>query len=87
VVRGNTGTGGFYGTRTVLQWLRQDRTIRGGTVANWPAYPERGLQIDAGRKYFSVDWLRARIREISYLKLTYLYLHLSDKFGFRLERA
>lgn len=85
VVRGNTDTGVFYGTRTILQWLRQDRTVHGGTVDDWPAYPERGLLVDVGRKYFSVGWLRARIRELSYLKLNRLYLHLSDKSGFRLE--
>jgi hexosaminidase len=84
-VLGNTDDGVFNGTRTILQWLRQSRTIPAGTVDDWPEYPERGLLVDVGRQFLSLDWLRARIREMSYLKLNYLYLHLSDKYGFRLE--
>jgi hexosaminidase len=80
-----TDRGVFNGTRTVLQLLRQSRTIPAGTARDWPVYPERGLLLDAGRKYFSVPWLRERIRELAYLKLNVLHLHLSDNLGFRLE--
>lgn len=55
-----------------------------GTATDWPKYPERGLLVDLGRKYFSIDWIRDRIREMSYLKLNYFHLHLSDRQGFRL---
>lgn len=79
------GGGVFNGTRTVLQLLRQSHTIPAGTAHDWPVYPERGLLLDAGRKYFSVPWLRDRIRELAYLKLNVLHLHLSDNLGFRLE--
>lgn len=84
VVRGG-GTGVFYGTRTILQLLRQGWTIAGGTAEDWPAYPERGLLLDVGRKYFSLSFLRKHIRDMAYLKLNYLHLHLSDNLGFRLE--
>ncbi|MGH3862163.1 beta-N-acetylhexosaminidase [Actinokineospora sp.] len=84
VVQGGTHAGVFNGTRTVLQWLRQGWTVPAGTAADWPVYPERGLLVDVGRQFFSVEWLRARIRELSYLKLNLLHLHLSDRFGFRL---
>ncbi|GAA1691385.1 hypothetical protein GCM10009765_46000 [Fodinicola feengrottensis] len=77
--------GVFNGTRTILQLLHQGRTVQAGIVDDWPAYPERGLMVDAGRKYFSLPWLRDRIRDMAYLKLNYLHLHLSDSFGFRLE--
>lgn len=83
-VQGGSYAGVFNGTRTVLQWLRQGWTVPAGTAADWPAYPERGLLVDVGRQFFSVEWLRARVRELSYLKLNLLHLHLSDRFGFRL---
>lgn len=79
--------GVFYGTRTISQLLHQGWAIPGGTVEDWPAYPERGLMLDAGRKYFSLSFLRKQIRELAYLKLNYLHLHLSDNLGFRLESA
>jgi hexosaminidase len=85
-VRGSEA-GVFYGTRTILQLLHQSWAIRGGTAEDWPAYPERGLMLDVGRKYFSLSFLRKQIRELAYLKLNYLHLHLSDNLGFRLESA
>ncbi|GAA1990184.1 hypothetical protein GCM10009754_80580 [Amycolatopsis minnesotensis] len=86
VVRG-TADGVFLGTRTLVQWLRQRPRIPAGTATDWPDYPERGLLVDAGRRYFSLPWLRDRIRELSYLKMNYLHLHLSDVQGFRLDSA
>ena len=41
--------------------------------------------VDVGRKYFTPGWLRARVRELAWLKLNYLHLHLSDNQGFRIE--
>jgi hexosaminidase len=84
-VQGNSYSGVFNGTRTILQWLRQSRAIPAGTAMDWPTYPERGLLVDVGRQFFTIDWLRERVRELSYLKLNLLHLHLSDRFGFRLE--
>ncbi len=75
----------FYGTRTLLQLLAQGFTIPGGVARDWPGYPERGLMVDVGRKYFSPAWLENHIRELAYLKYNYFQLHLSDSFGFRLE--
>lgn len=85
IIQGSTGDGVFHGTRTVLQLVRQNRTIPGGTATDWPLYAERGLMLDVGRQYMSLEFLRARVRELSYLKLNQLHLHLSDRPGFRLE--
>lgn len=79
--------GVLFGTRTLLQLLSQDLTLPGGVVRDWPAYPERGVMIDVGRKYFTLDWLRSHVKELSYLKLNYLHLHLTDNLGFRVESA
>lgn len=84
-VTAGTPHGAFNGTRTLLQLLHQAPTIGYGTTTDWPTYAERGLLVDVGRKFLPVDWLRARIREMAYLKLDLLHLHLSDNLGFRLE--
>lgn len=86
-IRASEDTGAFYGTRSVLQLLRQSPTIAAGTAVDSPTKPERGLMVDQGRKYFSVPWLRNHIKELAYLKLNTFHFHLSDVFGFRLESS
>lgn len=86
-IQASTGAGAFYGTRTVLQLLRLSNTIAAGTARDWPVKPERGLMVDQGRKFFTVDWLTKHIKELAYLKMNVLHFHLSDTFGFRLESS
>ncbi|MBV9228273.1 MAG: family 20 glycosylhydrolase [Chloroflexi bacterium] len=77
--------GAFYGTRTILQLLKQGLTIKCGMGRDWPDHPQRSLMVDMGRKYFSLSWLESHIRDLAYLKYNYFHFHLSDNFGFRLE--
>jgi hexosaminidase len=85
-VQARTRAGLFYGTQTVRQLLRAGRgTLPRGWARDWPRYPERGLMIDNGRRYFSPAWIKRRIRELAYLKLNQLHLHFSDNQGFRIE--
>src|SRR5581483_6951405 len=86
-IQASTAAGAFYGTRTVLQLLHISLTISAGTAHDWPVKPERGLMVDQGRKFFTVDWLAKHIKELSYLKLNVFHFHLSDTFGFRLESS
>jgi hexosaminidase len=85
VITGATSDGVFAGTRTVLQLLHQGPTIAAGDALDWPRYPERGLMLDDGDKYFSAAWIAAEIRELAYLKMNVLHLHFSDNGGFRVE--
>jgi hexosaminidase len=82
-ITGRTADGLFWGTRTLVQQLRSG--IPTGTVRDWPALGERALMLDIGRKYFSPDWIKALIREMSFLKMNTLQLHLSEGVGFRVE--
>jgi hexosaminidase len=80
-----TRAGAFYGGRSLLQLVKGGRPIPRGRARDWPRHPERGMMVDAGRKAYSPRWLAAHIRELAYLKLNYLHLHLSDNQGFRIE--
>ncbi|WP_051105156.1 family 20 glycosylhydrolase [Catelliglobosispora koreensis] len=84
-LQGSASAGVFFGTRTVLQLLKQSYTIAAGTARDWPVKPERGLMVDQGRKFFTVDWLKKHIKELSYLKLNVFHFHLSDTFGSRVQ--
>ncbi len=91
-IQARTDAGVFYGTRSVLQMLRQGFEIHAGAARDWPDFPERALMVDVGRKFFSLAFLERHIEELAYLKLNYLHLHLSDQYGnggygFRLESA
>ncbi|MBT2478824.1 family 20 glycosylhydrolase [Streptomyces sp. ISL-94] len=86
-IRAGTDTGAFNGTRSVLQLLHQSASVPAGTAVDWPAKAERGLMVDQGRKFFTVDWLKQHIKELAYLKLNYFHFHLSDTYGFRLESS
>jgi len=80
-----TTTGAFYGGRTLLQLARAKDPIPRGRARDRPRYPERGMMVDAGRKFYPPAWFARHIRELAYLKLNYLHLHLSDNQGFRIQ--
>jgi hexosaminidase len=84
-IEARTPAGAFYGTRTVLQRLNARHRIQGGHARDWPRYPERGLMLDNGRRYFPPAWIKRQIRLMAYLKLNQLHLHFSDNQGFRIE--
>jgi hypothetical protein len=86
-IAGGDAAGVFYGGQTVLQTLRSragHRTLPRGEARDWPRFRERGYMLDAGRKYWSPDYVVQTIREMAYLKLNTLQLHLSDNNAFRL---
>lgn len=85
IVTAKTNDGIFYGTRSILQLLKQNYSIAGGFAKDYPDYPERGLMVDVGRHYFSIQFLENQIRELSYKKLNFFHLHLCDDEGFRIE--
>ncbi|MFI1110465.1 glycoside hydrolase family 20 zincin-like fold domain-containing protein [Streptomyces physcomitrii] len=78
-LRARTATGVFRGSRTVLQLLRAARTIAGGTLRDWPRYPERGLLVANEPKSFSTRWWQEQIRELAYLKMNMLSLYVGYK--------
>jgi hexosaminidase len=84
-IRGVTDTGVFYGSRTVLQLLGGGNPIPAGVALDWPRYPERGMVVDIARKHYSAAWLERHIRELAYLKMNYLQLHISDNEGFGIK--
>ncbi|MET0426408.1 MAG: beta-N-acetylhexosaminidase, partial [Actinoplanes sp.] len=59
-ISGSTA-GVFYGTQTLLQMLKQDRSLPRGTATDAPVYRDRGFMIDTGRKFYTINWLRARV--------------------------
>ncbi|WP_327142529.1 beta-N-acetylhexosaminidase [Nocardia sp. NBC_01327] len=84
-VTARTTEGAIHATQTLLQWFSQSTALPAGTVTDWPDDSERGLLLDLGRKFLSVGWIEQRIRELAYYRMNLIQLHLSDRYGFRLE--
>jgi hexosaminidase len=78
-------SGLFYGTRTLLQMLRLATPrfdLPRGTARDYPLYRQRAVMLDAGRRYWHMDYLEQTMRRMAWLKLNTLHLHFSDWNGF-----
>ena len=87
-VKASDADGLFYGCRFVEQALLAKTGLNrananGQTIK--PDYPERAFFLDCGRKYYSPEWIKDMIREISWSNMNAIYLHFSEEMGFRLE--
>lgn len=73
----------FYGCRNLIQQL----LISGSVSArvDQPDVAERAVSLDNGRKYYSVEWLKAFIREMSWTNMNTLVLHFSEEMGLGIE--
>ncbi|KAK2736336.1 hypothetical protein FQN57_000786 [Myotisia sp. PD_48] len=80
---GGTGARGmWWGTRTLLQHLllTGDDALPAGRLADSPAYETRGYLIDAGRKWYSPEFLKELCTFASFFKLSEFQYHLMDNY-------
>ncbi|MCU7693882.1 family 20 glycosylhydrolase [Haoranjiania flava] len=77
-VSANSAKGLYWATRTLLQMAEQSASFPKGKITDYPEYPLRGFMLDAGRKYFSMDFLKATVRLMSYYKMNTFQVHLND---------
>jgi hexosaminidase len=77
--------GAFWATRTILQLLEQDpahHQIVKGEAHDYPKYEVRGLVLDVGRKFFTLDFLKHYVKMMAYYKMGDFHIHLNDN-GFK----
>nr|RBQ98154.1 hypothetical protein FVER53263_11647 [Fusarium verticillioides] len=79
---GGSGTRGmWWGTRTFLQLLLSGNgTITSTLGRDAPAYATRGYMLDAGRKWYSKDFLKELCSYASFFKMNEFHYHLSDNY-------
>lgn len=79
VIEGETSQGVFWGTRTLLQMLCNEKgTLPRGVAMDGPIYKSRGFMLDVGRKFFTMDYLRQLVKVLSFYKMNELQVHLND---------
>ncbi|QVW24237.1 family 20 glycosylhydrolase [Pseudomonas hormoni] len=69
---------------TLHKAARAFPTLESGKVIDAPAYAERSVMIDVGRKYYSPEWIKDLLREMAWNQLNTLHLHLTDNEGVRI---
>lgn len=57
------------------------------TISDAPLFAWRGLLVDTGRRFLSVDLLRAAIDSMAYFRLNTMHWHIVDDQAFPLESA
>ncbi len=82
-VSASDADGLFYGCRYVIKQLLANKNVT--TKTDSPDVLERGLSLDNGRKYYSVEWIKEMIRELSWADMNALVLHFSEEMGWGIE--
>lgn len=83
IVSASDTDGLFYGCRDIIRQL-----LLSGSVSDTETSPEaaeRSVSLDCGRKYYTVDWIKQLIREMSWANMNALVLHFSEEMGFGIE--
>lgn len=83
-VRAGSVAGVFRATRQVLHNLRAQGRVPNGTVSSAPAVTERGLHLDAARRYFPASWIIDLLHALADVGITTFQWHVSDDEGFRI---
>ncbi len=88
VLSAPTVAGAIRGLETLLQLVSSDSSthyLPGVTISDVPRFPWRGLLVDVGRHFMSVEQIKKTLDGMSMVKLNVLHWHLSEDQGFRVE--
>jgi len=88
-IGGNDEEGVFYGIQTLIQLLPPEKStslsIQQCNIVDSPRFAYRGLHLDCGRHFFSVDFIKQYIDFIALHKMNTFHWHLTEDQGWRIE--
>ncbi|TSD67008.1 family 20 glycosylhydrolase [Inquilinus sp. KBS0705] len=83
------GAGLFYGIQTLIQLMPADRAATAKLpcvqIEDYPRFGYRGLMLDVGRHFFSVEFVKRYIDLMAAYKLNNFHWHLTEDQGWRIE--
>ncbi|HEY4877435.1 MAG TPA: family 20 glycosylhydrolase, partial [Puia sp.] len=89
IITGANDTGVFYAMQTLIQLLPLEKLsslkIPAVTIEDYPRFAYRGLMLDCGRHFFSVDFIKQYIDFIALHKMNTFHWHLTEDQGWRIE--
>ena len=68
-----------------LEKLAAGGAIPDCTICDWPEFEYRGLMLDCGRNYQSVQSIKETVAVLAEYKYNVFHWHLTDNYGWRLE--
>ncbi len=81
--------GAFYGLQTLRQLLRADTDGRAYMpavhVEDGPRFPYRGMHLDVGRHFYSVEFVKRYIDLLASYKMNRFHWHLTEDQGWRIQ--
>lgn len=77
----------IYGVNNLIKCFRAvgGKSISGFSGYDTPDTKERTVHLDLARKYYTVEWVKNFIRQMSWMGYNALELHLSEDGGFRAD--
>ncbi|RTL53400.1 MAG: beta-N-acetylhexosaminidase [Sphingobacteriales bacterium] len=89
-ISGNSYAGSFYGIQTLIQLLpvnitTQQLKIPIVSIEDEPRFAYRGMHLDVGRHFFSVDFIKEYIDLVALHKMNTFHWHLTEDQGWRIE--
>jgi len=84
-IRDNRASDIFFGLVSLASLANQSQSIPSGTYVDSPRYTFRGVHLDVARNFRGLAFIETLIKEMAWLKLNKLHLHLADDEGWRLE--
>ncbi|RXJ50741.1 glycoside hydrolase family 20 protein [Gelidibacter gilvus] len=94
-IRAKTDHGAFYAVQSLRQLLPTDFengtfyqekiSIPCVTIKDSPQFKHRGMHLDVGRHFFSVDFIKKYIDALAMLKMNTFHWHLTEDQGWRIE--
>lgn len=95
IIKASTANGAFYAIQTLRQLLPNDIEATKVTDRRWiipcctivdePRYTWRGMHLDVGRHFFTVDFLKKYIDLMAMHKFNRFHWHLTEDQGWRIE--
>ncbi len=81
--------GVFYGVQTLLQLLPVHKTtainVPQLNIKDMPRFAYRGMHLDVGRHFFTIDFIKKYIDFIAMHKMNTFHWHLTEDQGWRIE--
>ena len=88
-VRSKSAHGVFYGIQSLYQLLPLEKqsqvAIPALSIVDQPRFPWRGLMLDVGRYFYSVDFIKKYIDNLAMHKMNTFHWHLTEDHGWRIE--
>ncbi len=88
-ISANDEEGIFYGIQTLIQLLPAEKSnslnVRACNIIDSPRFAYRGLHLDCGRHFFSVNFIKQYIDFIAMHKMNTFHWHLTEDQGWRIE--